>query len=225
MFYVKDFNGYVYPSFKVKEAAVFAAERILEGRPSESPCSLGAKLIMKRGIENLASGPKQYKKCLVETESGIEELKCERPFLLCEDGKIVNPGVFKALAENEYPDMSALDLHELRRAYVYRENEERKRALPKGKGAACNSCFRPIHYAGTLREKEDPESKAFGIEGYRSRRVLNAWDIEPIAVRYKSWKAEKKEHQFSGSRRTIRKDFLNLTYGEDPWKVFAQDAS
>lgn len=230
MFFVKNIvTGAVYPAFETKEAALFTAEKIFEGVRSYSPFDLFGKYVMKRAIGNLASGPKQYKKkSTVNTTNGVEEIRVEKPFVLYEDGKIVNPNVFGTLSETEYPDMTSFDFHELKRPYVPRVKQKGKDAHPKGKGVESKGVCRKIHYVGTLREKEDPESREFGITGYRSRKAVNAWDVEPVATYYKSWKAEKKGRQWAKEKDVPvhgHKPRTDILFRMDPWAIYMQDAS
>lgn len=55
---------------------------------------------------------------------------------------------------------------------------------------------RHIKYKNTLLLSSDPECKEYGIEGYRKRRVLNAWDIEPWEDSNRNWKNRKIKKQW-----------------------------
>lgn len=54
------------------------------------------------------------------------------------------------------------------------------------------SCYRRIRYKETLLAKDDLECSEYGIRGYRTRRVLNNWDIEAWEKGSKSWKENKR---------------------------------
>lgn len=51
---------------------------------------------------------------------------------------------------------------------------------------------RRIHYKGTHLAFTDPECEEYNIKGYRARRVLDNWDIEPCEECSKSWKKNTK---------------------------------
>ena len=45
-----------------------------------------------------------------------------------------------------------------------------------------------MRYKNTLVALENDQCNEYGVKGYRKRRVLDAWDIEPVDEPSKSWK-------------------------------------
>lgn len=60
---------------------------------------------------------------------------------------------------------------------------------------------RRIHYKETWLLSEDDQCKEYGIKGYRPRRRLDAWDIEPVEHRSRSWKDKKIRRQWMKNSR------------------------
>lgn len=69
----------------------------------------------------------------------------------------------------------------------YRREPVRRTGKIKG-----GSGFRRISYKGTLKLVSDLECKEYGVKGYRTRKIVNAWDIEPWEYGSRSWKENTK---------------------------------
>lgn len=91
----------------------------------------------------------------------------------------------------------------LEQKYVYSDTYNRNKALRQKDsgfrkdpvswtGRYYGKWGRKIHYKGTHLAYTDPECAEYNIKGYRTRRVLDNWDIEPYEKCSKSWKENTK---------------------------------
>lgn len=50
--------------------------------------------------------------------------------------------------------------------------------------------LRDVSYKGTLLAYDNPDCKEYGIKGYRKRKVVYKWDLEPWRNQQRCWKSQ-----------------------------------
>lgn len=115
-------------------------------------------------------------------------------YLYIEDqfGRCVTPAELKTVYfDDEYGAYKRTSSHNLtynRKKELREKGPGYRRDPVSGIHSTHGRYFRQISYKNTLIASDDDQCKEYGIPGYRKRRVLDAWDIEPVHIPVRSWK-------------------------------------
>jgi len=84
---------------------------------------------------------------------------------------------------------------DIRRGFYRTYYNFRKQPVPHTSSRRRGGYYRSISYRNTKLLSSDLESKENNIRAYRPRRVVDAWDIEPVRHLERSWKSQRKCHK------------------------------
>ena len=130
-------------------------------------------------------------------------------FLIITDNynRFITPDKLNSLEydyHNRYYNIKNFPMRNYNRKKKLREKDSGYRKEPvsrTGKRRYHGRYGRRIHYKETWLLSEDDQCKEYGIKGYRPRRRLDAWDIEPVEHCSRSWKDKKIRRQWMKNKR------------------------